>query len=561
MNFGSWVKRTIMIYLIFLMVASSLPVVHPQRGSALTCTPSVDPFTVTGSSWVAQTQGVGPGDSNAQLTIELTYSGGCPVTSSQFQLTLQRPFYTQSGQDSESYYLVNIPSYAQIQVTYSFGILSNATTGTYQLPLYISYSVQNATGFSEDTQVSVFLLGSVQLELYSSTPELVPGQINNVIMTVQNLGSGNATDIDISLLQPLQGISVLGQLPSIPILGAGGSYIFQEQLYVSNSVAGQPITLPLAVSYTNPYGQDSTQQFLLGLYVESLTSVGQPISISVVSPYVYLGQSSTVEIKVTDTGATPILSPSFILSVPAGFAVLSNSTYSIPGVSIPAGGSFTYAASIISGPKTPEGAYSAQFTISYFNSLGQLQTITIPAGFVAIGRAVLQIQGMTYSVSDGVLSVGGTLLNEGTSSAFYLQLSASVVQNGVPLGQGASYVGEVDPNTPIPFSVQVPVASSATNGTATLNINMNYLNDYGQQFNQSVPPQSFQLSLGQGATSASSTAGGGVAQGRIRGEFFLLSISLLIISVIIFSVALYTFRKARSKGGSYGVPNIDQKVI
>lgn len=561
MNFGSRVKRTIMIYLIFLLVALSLSAVHPQRSSALTCTPSVDPFTVTASSWVGQGQGVGPGDSNAQLMVDLTYSGGCPVTSSQFQLTLHKPFYAQSGQGSESYYLVNIPSYAQIQVTYSIDILSNATTGTYQLPLYISYNVQNSTGFSEDTQVSVFLLGSVQLEVYSTTQELVPGQVNNVTMTVQNSGSGNATGIGLSLSQPPQGISILGQLPSIPILGAGDSYIFQEQIYVSNSVAGQPITLPFMVSYTNPYGQDSTQQVLLGFYVGSLTSVGQPVSITVISPYVYLGQSSTVEIKVTNAGATPLLSPSFILSVPAGFAVLSNSTYSVPGGSIPAGGYFTYVASIISGPKTPEGAYSAQFTISYFNSLGQLQTTTIPAGFVAIGKAVLQFQGMTYSESGGILSVGGTILNEGTSSAFYLQLSASVVQNGVPLGQGASYVGEVDPNTPIPFSVQVPIASSATNGTATLNLTVNYLDDYGQQFNQSMPPQSFQLSLGQGATLSGSTSGSGVAQGSIRSGFFLLSLGILIISIIIFSAALYKFRKARSKEGSYDVPKMDQKVI
>ncbi|MDG6934106.1 MAG: hypothetical protein JRN68_05365 [Nitrososphaerota archaeon] len=554
------------LLLILISIPTGQFALHDSSAEAATCAPSINPFTVSNVGWSGNSQGVGPGDGNVQLVVSMVYSGGCPVTYAQFQLGLKSPFSAAFGggssSSSESSYQVNLPSFAQFQLVYSLNIAGNATTGVYQLPMTITFDIQNATGFGETTEVSVPLLGSVQLGVGGITSVLSPGQVNNVTLYVYNMGTGNSTSVQLSFSQPSQGLSVLTQIPSIPLLKGGEKATLQVQMFASNSVQGQPVTLPISISYVNSYGVQNIQQGIVGFYVQSLTSIsfGSPLSVSTLTPTVPVGQSSTLEIIIRNTGRTAISSPYFTFTVPAGFAVVSNSTFSEQGMTIPSGGTFLFDVNVSSGPKTPESAYSGQLAISYLDSLGNLQTTTIPVGFVAVGRIVLAVQSIAFSETGGVLTMSGTLLNEGTSSAYYLQLNATVEQNAGVIGQGNGYVGEVDPNTPIPFTVQVALPSSATNGSASVSLRAGYLNDYGQQLNSTLPGQTFQLTLTRTSTVPSGGSGGVIPIRNGRG-LFILSVLVLLAGIILIVAAVYLSRRRSGSKKAEDYADQDKKVI
>jgi hypothetical protein len=229
-------------------------------------------------------------------------------------------------------------------------------------------------------------------------------------------------------------------------------------------------------------------------------------------------------------------------------------------MTIPSGGTFLFDVNVSSGPKTPESAYSGQLAISYLDSLGNLQTTTIPVGFVAVGRIVLAVQSIAFSETGGVLTMSGTLLNEGTSSAYYLQLNATVEQNAGVIGQGNGYVGEVDPNTPIPFTVQVALPSSATNGSASVSLRAGYLNDYGQQLNSTLPGQTFQLTLTRTSTVPSGGSGGVIPIRNGRG-LFILSVLVLLAGIILIVAAVYLSRRRSGSKKAEDYADQDKKVI
>ncbi|MEM3804028.1 MAG: hypothetical protein QXX17_06415, partial [Conexivisphaerales archaeon] len=340
-----------LIFVSFFVFFAILPAPSFITEASATCYPTSNPFSVQSASWANQQGSASPGQSNVPIAVSLVYTGGCQLTWASFQVQLPKPFSSTTNSTTLTDYQVNIPSYSQFQLLYSVDIAANASLGTYQIPLTITYNTQNFTGYVQSTSFQISLLGSASLNAVASTSLLIPGTTNSLQLNIQNTGSGTATQVSLSLSQSVQGIAVTSSMPKIAALPSNSSYSLSLQLYVSNSLSQQAVNLPLTITYFNPYGNLETEQIFLGFYVAQSSYYPQLsyLSISTLTPSITIGQKSLLMIEVNNTGSSSLFSPVFSLNMPSGFAVVQNSTYSNSNVVIPAHSSFIYEASVVSG--------------------------------------------------------------------------------------------------------------------------------------------------------------------------------------------------------------------
>ncbi len=136
------------------------------------------------------------------------------------------------------------------------------------------------------------------------------------------------------------------------------------------------------------------------------------------------------------------------------------------------GSGVLYEAMISSGPHSTVGVYGGTLTVSFTNEFGVASSQSVQVSFTLAGRIAMVVQGeiVTQSSSSN-LTISGTLLNEGTVSAYYAN-AVGYLQGQTPNNALSTYVGEVDVNTPVPFTVTVPytAGSSTTNANVTLSI-------------------------------------------------------------------------------------------
>lgn len=381
------------------------------------------------------------------------------------------------------------------------------------------------------------------LSFTSPSASLVPGQVNHVQIVLANLGPGDVTRV-YATITASTGFSVLNQIPMVAALPAGTSVNATVRVFAPTSAAGTAATLTFAYSYVDPYGTSTFTSQTIGFYTLSASSIATSTSLAVVtsSNSLLTGEESPVSFTITNTGQQSVYSPTFSLSVPSGLAVTANSTYTRTGLKIAPGQSITYHANVTSGPETAEGAYTGTLVVTYTDQFGNQYSQTFSPGFVLVGSIDLVIQGLTATQADATsITVAGTLLNEGQSSAYYLQITGSV-QGGAT---GTDYVGEVDPNTPLPFSVTVPYrASSSSAPQLNLTLLASYKNDYGQSLQYE---HVIQVRLGVASQGSSLTTGSATGSSVSSSTADLLRYAVAAVIVIAVAASALYVRRTRSR--------------
>jgi hypothetical protein len=110
------------------------------------------------------------------------------------------------------------------------------------------------------------------------------------------------------------------------------------------------------------------------------------------------------------------------------------------------------------------------------------------------------------------LSVSGSLLNEGGVSAYYAQVTGSV--RGF-LGSNATayYVGEIDPNSPVSFTITIPLSAPGRAQTGTVLLDVEYQDTFGNSHtfatSSTTPLESADEFLASQATTTTPTSSGG----------------------------------------------------
>lgn len=385
---------------------------------------------------------------------------------------------------------------------------------------------------------------------------LVPGVANTVPFTITNLGTDPIFQVHTTVATASQA-SVLTLLPTLAELGPNASVTDSIEIYVSDSLANSPLELTFATSYVNVQGETGSSTQNLGLYTlgsnSSLPSV--LVSVSPIASKVGAGTQSRVTFRVENVGQTPLDSPVLSLSVSSPLVVVQNSSYAIPSGVLKPGESVTYEALVGAGTSASPGYYPASVTITYLDQSGGEQSATFTSGLVLSGTIELVVQSPQVTQANTTLSVSGEILNEGFSNAYYASVTGSM--GGARGSSQADYVGEIDPNTPVPFSLTLPYTPSGSVRTANILVNITFKDSLGLTGTYSSTIQTRLNPESAGVGSSSTTSGSS------SGVDLLTYLELGVISaLVVLAVAGFVYiRRNRTKMSSESREREDKGVI
>jgi hypothetical protein len=410
--------------------------------------------------------------------------------------------------------------------------LSPSSSATQTLSLFVPSSflgsaVTISLSASYYDAYSVFRTATQTLGFYVTSATAVPFEV-----TGASWGSSDPTpqpgDRDVPLVLTLlySGVDTVASLKGTLSLPTGftnqsggsnstssyGGTISSDQLvqmtFYLNLASSEPAgsyTFPLLLTWSTAQASGIAQSL-----TASPPSVGQPpntsayaLSVAQENDSITDGVLSTVGFEVTNTGTRTVTSPAFQLEVSSPLVLMSTSAP--PKSSLAPGQSETFIAVVSASPSSTPGIYGATLSVSFTDQSGSQHTESFPAGFVLNGVVQLIVQDEVVSQTSTSLSVSGSLLNEGGVSAYYAQVTGSV--KGF-LGSNATayYVGEIDPDSPLSFTITLPLPAPNSPRTATLLLNVEYLDSFGENHTITIPSATSLESAGQFFASQTSTA-------------------------------------------------------
>jgi len=285
--------------------------------------------------------------------------------------------------------------------------------------------------------------------------------------------------------------SILAQFPSMKSLSAGSKAKGNLTIYIPASAAGASLPISFSTNYVDTYGDNQTATQTINFFVSGtpVTTSGDTIAVSAVKNNVTVGTMSPVSLVIKDTCSSPLYSPTVSLAVSSPLVVMRNSSITMPGTVVRPGGTLSYGASLASATSAALGYYTGTLTVNFQDQFGNSVTQNIPVGFTLQSYILLVVQSPTVAQSNNTIVVSGSLLNEGFSSAYYASVSGAL-GTAKPSSTASYYAGEVDPNTPVPFSVTIPYTSRGrTNQPSSITLALSYQDSLGasKQSTISVP--------------------------------------------------------------------------
>jgi hypothetical protein len=456
---------------------------------------------------------------------------------------------------------LNLGSHSNLNETLQLFVPESAAGSILALNFVTSYldPYQNQESTTQSLGFFVSSVASSSPLTYTiNQTSLVPGAINNLTLTVTNSGQSPVFNVSTIVSSPTssqsavsassQSISIVSQPTKVSNLAPGSTVTLSFGVFVSVSAAGNPVTLTVGSTYvtSSELGQSISNSY--GLYVLNLTTNSSPaISVSELIDYVTTGVPSQVSIMIRNSGLQPIYNPTFSLSTTSPLFVSANSTYSMAGARINPGSGVVYEAIISSGPSSAVGVYGGSLTVSYLNQFGVASNQVVQVSFTLTGKIDLIVQGEIISQSSNSnLTLSGTLLNEGTVSAYYAD-AVGYVQGANPHSVVSTYIGEVDVNTPVPFTTTVPYVAGATPSTTNVTLLISYQDSFGRNLTYTTSMPVSLLSASQLSQQSSASATTSHPTTRVTGGLFLLIIIIVIIVLIVGIVAMR--RRSSKKAG------------
>ncbi|MDG6904773.1 MAG: hypothetical protein JRN20_03190 [Nitrososphaerota archaeon] len=425
------------------------------------------------------------------------------------------------------------------------------------ISLAASYKTSNGISESITQTLYTYVSTAIQPKLQVSTSimTLTPDQVNVIPVTITNTGNATLSQISVTLAASPSTVTLLGSPPYIATLNAGSSINEQLSLYIPSTISSSSVTISISSSFVQLGGVTGTASQTLGFYtLANATSVyNTKVAVIPVNTNVTAGQQSKVTFKLENTGNSSIYNLAVAISVSSPLVVSMNSSFTF-GEVLSTKGSLIYEATLTASPSSTLGTYSGTITISYTDAGGNEHSQSFTSSFALSGTIILTPESESVSQSTRTLSVSGTLLNEGTASAYYATAVGCVVQTGVnfpifpsrtttttstsspvagatsssttrsftvtttrsftnftgsftgpsggspnsttgattescPSTAASEYIGEIDPNSPVAYSLTANYVPANTTSRATLVMVITYKNNYGQSATQVVDKQ------------------------------------------------------------------------
>lgn len=383
------------------------------------------------------------------------------------------------------------------QLTYPLDISENASKGLYPAQLELKYYIKSGTNVSAGIPVNF----SIDLEIPNSPPEInwVRPTAGTILVEPRELINFSiiCSDIDNDSLY------YSWEVDDIPLNHTESYYLFVSQ----DSVGVQEIVA---------YITDRNATISRTWFVE--TQIPSETSIDINSQNIEAGSTSVFMVNITNNlwkGKVEI-----DLQVPAPLIIQSNSSLSF--LNVLEGENLPITISIFS-PQTAMGStMSMSFTIQFSDKHGTNYFETLSIGLIIYGK--VQISVFSSDISALTVSPGGnvvisaTLLNTGNANALFMNVSLeSNASIFILTTSSKSYLGELEPDSPLPFSLTAIINTSVIPGNYQIDCIVYYFDslynvhkivipfsisiaDYSQITSTDVGIDFYSLFLGSGIT-------------------------------------------------------------
>lgn len=546
---GSWTSPLKFVLVATLLVLSTLAgAAHASSSPPY----QAQGFEVLNLAWGTGTGlgEAGPGSAGVPLVVTFQYILPFYVAvSSEATLNLTGTGFTATdGSLNETVYRYGALSPGNtFQMTFYLDLNQTISLGRHSVPATFLWTaiLTNSTNepqayLTQTVALNVDVTGDVHLGISSPQSFLLPGSLDNVSITLTNTGTLNATDIQTTVAAS-QGVGVISSVPDVASLAPGASITAPVEVYVDSAAAGTSVTLSVSATYSDPngVGGSASRDFS---YVVYSAAAGTQLAVAAPGAAVTEGAVSELSFVVTNTGTSTVRSPTFSVVVPSPLVLAGNSTYSAYGASIAPGESFVFHADLTATPGATAGIYQGTLQVGYDDAHGFSHTVTSAFAVSLTGTVDFVIQDEKTTQSLSGVTVTGSLLNEGSASAYYALVTAQVSSTGAA---SPDYVGEVDPNSPTPFSVTVPYRAPAAGGVENLTLTVQYRNSLGETSNFTSSgalrlESASQLMLQQSPATTTTTGQGG------EGLSFYVEVAALAILAV--GVVAWAARRRRRRG-------------
>ena len=453
----------ISLLMIFIINISSINVVHAQASvnfeilRVVWGTPQNNPITVS------------PGDTNVPLTIYVKNNSSESLVGVRGELNVTDPFrHTENnnytaisiGTPVESSNVLaptgEVLPWGTFTLTYHLNINNTAKKGTYTCTLTIYYTVNSSGTYTPGVPKTY----SVTIIIYNRPPEIEsyrPADLNIAIYV------NDSVEFFVKCSDPDNDTLSYEWTFDGEVVATTNNYTYtptEDDIGTHN--------LEFAVD-------DGELRTTMTWTITVTKTIITQVNVS--SNYLFGGFETKVNITIKNNAWDGAVQISFGIQSP--LVIHGNSSWTFKSVvpnqelTVPV---------VIYAPKAAIGnTFTGTLTISYDDEYGNSYTETHNIGFVVRGQVSLVAYDWTIMPNPvspgGKVSISATLLNKGTATAMFVNVSIQPNEILILSQESSSYVGEVEKNSPVPFTVAAYVKSGVQNGTYPVTIIVTYTDD------------------------------------------------------------------------------------
>jgi len=413
---------------------------------------------------------VNPGDINVPLTIVVRNHSNETLRGVTGTLDLVYPFIdykTQSntssalGQPVEAGDVFNqtgdiLPS-GSFTLTFYLNIDDDATKGAYEVNLTISYNYKYDTYFLVGEPKTL----SIIIRLYNRAPV-----IYSVLPSATTLSVlvGETIDFTCKADDPdNDSITYEWVLDGETVLTGSNNYTF----IASENLLGSH-TLSLEISDGN---LTTANTWTINVQRDPNTQV------SVSTQYIFAGYNNPITINIENNiwdGTVQVN-----LAVSQYLVIIGNTTWTFYNVTPSDRLSINIT---IYAPETLIGQPSQlSVSLNYNDEFGQTYTENYGIGLVVRGQVIMHVYDLVVSPSTATpgnkISISGTVLNTGNVKALFTNISILPSPILELTFNSKNYIGDTDPNSPVPFTLEAYLKSNVANDTYEISLALYYQDD------------------------------------------------------------------------------------
>lgn len=368
--------------------------------------------------------------------------------------------------------------------------------GAYSLTLRLDYTDSLDKVYTDSVQIGVVVDAikptTVDLDIDAEDYHVTAGTKNEINIIVTNVGEETVYDVEAVLTSDSQSIVILSELSYLfDQIDVGSQVNFRPLLAISKGVPLGAYSLTLTLDYKDSKGVAYREKVTVGLFVDSVEPAERTRIVvqnfQVTPREVFPGDELTVELDLKNLGEKAT-------DVQAKLAIDSESQF------VSLGSTLVFVGDLGSN-ETAEVTYNLRIkgdadatlyvlplVISYYDVYDQPESLTETIS-IAIHSIVdfrlIDIQPSVMTAKPGeTVTIEADLLLLGTETVDFVEVEIIEDQSMGPfstVSESYEYVGTVDPDSPVLFTIQFMVDPDATSGNYTLQIRVSCWDGYNEQ--------------------------------------------------------------------------------